>query len=144
MKCVCNQLNVRLLQGILRCSWYRFTPTPASEAALNQIMGPSVELDARLQAYLLYGPCLQLMQSVPCRVYRVAHGADIIPYLPPKLLEYEDVGPEIFITSTGRILFNQKVSLLAPWSCCCLHPHMWPCMQGHSWALFLSSLRPGS
>ena len=45
-----------------------------------------------------------------CRVYRVAHGADIIPYLPPKVLEYEDVGPEIFITSTGRVLFNQKVS----------------------------------
>ena len=43
-------------------------------------------------------------------MYRVAHGADIIPYLPPKVLEYEDVGPEIFITSTGRVLFNQKVS----------------------------------
>lgn len=40
----------------------------------------------------------------------MAHGADIIPYLPPKMLEYEDVGPEIFITSTGRVLFNQKVS----------------------------------
>lgn len=43
-------------------------------------------------------------------MYRVAHGADIIPYLPPKVLEYEDVGPEIFITSTGRVLFNQKAS----------------------------------
>ncbi|CAL5223184.1 g5658 [Coccomyxa viridis] len=44
----------------------------------------------------------------PDRVYRVAHGADIIPYLPPKMLEYADVGPEIFITSTGKVLFNQK------------------------------------
>ena len=43
-------------------------------------------------------------------MYRVAHGADIIPYLPPKMLEYADVGPEIFITSTGKVLFNQKVS----------------------------------
>ena len=50
-----------------------------------------------------------MAEGVLCRVYRVAHGADIIPYLPPKLLEYEDVGPEIFITSTGRVLFNQKV-----------------------------------
>ena len=49
------------------------------------------------------------MMRLLCRVYRVAHGADIIPYLPPKMLEYADVGPEIFITSTGRVLFNQKV-----------------------------------
>lgn len=53
---------------------------------------------------------LQLIIRLLCRVYRVAHGADIIPYLPPKMLEYEDVGPEIFITSTGKVLFNQKVS----------------------------------
>ena len=55
------------------------------------------------------GVAVQLMMLL-CRVYRVAHGADIIPYLPPKMLEYADVGPEIFITSTGKVLFNQKVS----------------------------------
>ena len=30
------------------------------------------------------------------------------------MLEYADVGPEIFITSTGRVLFNQKVSRQVP------------------------------
>jgi len=43
------------------------------------------------------------------RAFRVCHGADIICHLPPRLLEYEDAGPEVFITSTGRVLFNPKV-----------------------------------
>lgn len=42
------------------------------------------------------------------RAFRVCHGADIICHLPPRLLEYEDAGPEVFITSTGRVLFNPK------------------------------------
>ena len=63
-----------------------------------------------MQAWLGHEAAVQLIIHPLCRVYRVAHGADIIPYLPPKMLQYEDVGPEIFITSTGRVLFNQKVS----------------------------------
>ena len=63
-----------------------------------------------MRVCLRHHAAAQLMVDLPCRVYRVAHGADIIPYLPPKMLEYEDVGPEIFITSTGRVLFSQKVS----------------------------------
>ena len=38
------------------------------------------------------------------RLFRIGYGADIIPYLPPKFLEYRDAGEEVFITSFGRVL----------------------------------------
>jgi predicted lipase len=44
---------------------------------------------------------------------RIAYGADIIPHLPPRVLEYEDVGDEVFLTSTGRVITGQKVALSA-------------------------------
>jgi hypothetical protein len=38
------------------------------------------------------------------RLFRLGYGADIIPYLPPKFLEYRDAGEEVFITSFGQVL----------------------------------------
>ncbi|BDA50872.1 probable feruloyl esterase A at C-terminar half [Coccomyxa sp. Obi] len=44
----------------------------------------------------------------PNRAFRVCHGADIICRLPPRMLQYADAGQEVFVTSTGRVLFDPK------------------------------------
>lgn len=46
------------------------------------------------------------------RLFRIAYGADIIPHLPPRMLEYEDAGDEVFLTSTGQVVLDQKVIAL--------------------------------
>ncbi|KAK9825140.1 hypothetical protein WJX81_003571 [Elliptochloris bilobata] len=42
------------------------------------------------------------------RAFRVTHGADIIPHVPPRWLEYEHCGRERYITSFGRILADPE------------------------------------
>lgn len=45
---------------------------------------------------------------------RIAYGADIIPHLPPRFLEYADAGQEVYLTSFGAVLMDPKVR--SPWS----------------------------
>ena len=39
---------------------------------------------------------------------RIANGADIIPHLPPRFLEYADCGREVYLTTFGAVIMDPK------------------------------------
>ena len=62
---------------------------------------------------------LQQGQAREGRAFRMHHGADIIPHVPPTWLEYAHVGEERFITSFGAVLSDPRKIKCCPTVPCC-------------------------
>lgn len=73
------------------------------------------ELSGRVAGMWTYGAprigdssfCQHLASTYPQRMWRLVHGADVIPKIPPKFLEYCHPPKEVFLTSFGRVLFDE-------------------------------------